>query len=80
MDTILTSFVLMHADYLSVNTNYYGTITDGMPGSFNSSQIHLCVDTVGVVGHRFIVFSKYLGCTLCCPRGDLNLWHARHVP
>ena len=63
----------MHADYLSVNTNYYGTITDGMPGSFNSSQIHLRVNTVGVVWYRFIVSSKDRGCTLCCPQGDSNL-------
>ena len=49
-DVILMSLVLVHAGYLfcnwhPLNTNYYGTIFSGMPGSFNSSQINLSFDT-----------------------------------
>ena len=47
-EIILTSYFLTHAGYLfcnwhSLNTNFYGTIFVGMPGSFDSSQINACV-------------------------------------
>ena len=65
-ESILTSLILVHADYLfcnwhSLNTNYYGTTFGGMPGSFNSSQINACVVAIGVLGPRFIVSSEGLG-------------------
>ena len=74
-DSILTSLVLMHAGYLfcywhSLNTNYYGTIFGWMPGSFNSSQINVCVMGIGVLGPRFKVSSEGLGLhKMLPPRG-----------
>ena len=52
------------------NTNYYGTTFDGMPGSFNSSQINACVVGIGVLGPRLIVSSEGLGMhKMLPPRG-----------
>ena len=65
-DIILTSLVLVHAGYLfcnwhPLNTNYYGTTFNGMPESFNTSQINACIVGVGVLGPQLIVSSQGLG-------------------
>ena len=65
-DIILTSLVLVHAGYLLCNWNplnasYHWTTFDGIPGSFNSSQINVCIMRIGVLEPRFIVFSERLG-------------------
>ena len=39
----------------SIKINYYGTTFDGIPGSFNSSQMNACVVGIAALGHRFIV-------------------------
>ena len=71
----LTSLVLVHAGCLfcnghSLNTNYYRTPFDGMPGSFNSSPIDACIMGIGVLGPRFIVSSEGQGLhKMLPPRG-----------
>ena len=78
--SVLISLVLVHAGYLfcnwhSLNTNYYGTTLDGMPRSFNSSQINACFVEIGVLGTRFIVSSEGLGLHNA-PKGI----RSRHLP
>ena len=54
----------------SLNTNYYGITFDGVPRSFNSSQINVCLLGIGELGPWFLVSSKGLGLHKILPRGD----------
>ena len=68
-DIILTRLVLVHAGYLLCNWNplnasYHWTTFDGIPGSFNSSQIVW----IEVLESRFKVSSEWRGLHKMLPR------------